>query len=182
MNIVRCWSLLCACVWGVGGVWGLLDLWMRVSERHWWLDALACQRRFLLTHSRGNWYNPPKKHPNRDGALPFLSSLKLLISFLNFPFYQTLQKAKKKKKAKKRKLYVALDKRPSYVWVWRCGRIINRQPSMSGPLWNSQSEVGIFSTYGTVQIYQYMHVAMLRFFVEGSFGHKILTVHSRLFE
>lgn len=66
------------------------------------------------------------------------------FSSSTLPFL-TNRPSKKKGKQSKAHTCTALDKRLSYEWVWGCGRIINRQPSVSGPLWNSQSEVGIFS-------------------------------------
>lgn len=67
------------------------------------------------------------------------------FSSSTLPFLTNRLSLKKKGKQSKAHTCTALDKRLSYEWVWGCGRIINRQPSVSGPLWNSQSEVGIFS-------------------------------------
>lgn len=64
------------------------------------------------------------------------SSLKVLIYFLNFPQNWILKKGKN----------MALNNRLLYVWVGGSRRILDMQQCMSGPLCNSQSEVGVFST------------------------------------
>lgn len=80
----------------------------------------SCEGHWHMDEGPDSWFSP--------STLPFLTN------------------RIKKSNAKHAHTCTALDKRLSYKWVWGCGWMINRQPSVSGPLWNSQSEVGIFSS------------------------------------